>query len=191
MEHPDERRALQLQNRTSDASAMSLGGNLETGEFFNSSAVGWLLRLLFFPSGVLSLILIGLLLERGSRKVGANANTGDVDPDRQSEDVEKAFVAELERELERMCNALKIGKQRQKDLELCGRIDSSSCGYCLGEGGGCFGYVQLPCGHFHHAQCVRRAFGLRLYKCADCGDIIVNVECALRNLRNGQGRHTV
>lgn len=193
MPHPDELRDPRPQYFSTAAFAMTLGGDLHTGEFFNSSAVGWLLRLLFFPSGILSLLLIGLLLDRRCQRMSAKTSTSDDEHDEHDErsDSDKLFAAELEKELERVCYGLKIGKQRQKDLELCGRIDSTSCGYCLGEGGGCFGYVQLPCGHYHHTQCVRRALRHKLFKCADCGDAIVNIECALRNQKGSYGRYIV
>lgn len=190
MAPPDELGDKRRQHPHSCAFVMTFGGDLHTGEFFNSTAVGWLLRLLFFPSGILSLLLIALLLDRGPGKATAKASTSD-DECNEHSDSDRSFPAGLEKELERICNALKIGRQRQKDLELSGRIDSASCGYCLGEGGGCFGYVQLPCGHFHHAQCVRRALSQKLFKCADCGDTIVNVECALQKLKSSQGRYIV
>lgn len=167
---------------------MVLGGDSETGDFFTSTAVGWLLRLLFFPSGILSLLLIGLILHRGNNKRVKGDDAGERDG---KGGKEKMIFSALEKELERMCNGLAVGKQRQKDLELCGRIDSSSCGYCLGEGGDSFGYAQLPCGHFHHVQCVRRALRLRIFKCADCGDAIVNFDAIMWSMGRGATPHTV
>lgn len=84
----------------------------------------------------------------------------------------------MEEDIERICSSLKVQRMVQRELEKCGRIDSNSCGYCLGEGVDS-GYVKLPCGHYHHRSCVKFALRKGIIKCADCGDCIVKSKLLL------------
>lgn len=151
---------------------MRTQGGAKDGLFFDSSPVGWLMRLLFFPSGVISLFLIILLLKR------AQVNSKDERTLRnEAEDRDQSSAALRPKRMDdkrvrRLLDSLRIDRRRQKELQLSGRIDENSCGYCLGEGPLSLGYVQLPCGHFHHGHCFRRALRMNLIRCADCGDRI-------------------
>lgn len=180
--------------------------------FFDSGAFGWFLRLLFFPSGIVTLILIILLLKRsqhehrvaplpnepnshGLHSSGGDMMTSltvgrreDVRMDGMKSKAMSVFQisvpkSDFDKEIERMCSSLKVERGMQRELESCGRIDSNSCGYCFGEGGA-GGYVKLPCGHYHHSSCVRFAMRRGIVKCADCGDNILNLDKLLETIRS-------
>lgn len=155
--------------------------------FFDSSAVGWILRLLFFPSGVITLLLVVFLFKRTQQGHGGDVGVREKREVSLSAKSGAHFAVpkiDFDREIERVCSSFKIDGQLQRDLELCGRLDSNSCGYCLGEG--TFGgYVKLPCGHYHHRSCVRQALCMGVTKCIDCSDAILNVENFVETLGKG------
>lgn len=152
---------------------MRAKGGPNDGPFFDASPMGWLMRLLCFPSGIITLILVVLLLKR-SPTSNANGKNGHADcrSGRQGSRVP-------EKHLRRIFDSMRLARQRQRELELSGRIDENSCGYCLGEGPKTLGYVQLPCGHFHHGHCFRRALEMGLMRCADCGDHIPDLDTVI------------
>lgn len=164
--------------------AMRSPGDDRHGLFFDSTAMGWFLRLLFFPSGIITLILVLFLLKRGQQDHRVDGQTGQESEMYLSTGSDyRVSIPKIDydREIEQICKSLKVERHLQRELELCGRLDSNSCGYCLGEG--CFGgYLKLPCGHYHHRSCVRQAMRVGLVKCIDCGDSIINVEKLVDNL---------
>lgn len=144
---------------------------------FGTSAVAWFLQLLFFPSGLVTVMAMIAILKRSKYQI------------REDEKITKAArlqqrTSSLRRlrddEIEKVCSEYRIGMREQSALQRNGTIQENSCGVCMGIGKG--GYLQLPCGHYGHVRCVKQALQQDIATCADCGfsvksifDIVPNV----------------
>lgn len=131
---------------------------------FGRSAVAWFLQLLFFPSGLVTVMVMIAILKRSEYQL------------REDDKISKAGrlqqrTSSLRRlrddEIEKVCKEYRIGMREQSALQRDGTIQANSCGVCMGTGTG--GYLQLPCGHYAHVRCMRQALQQDIATCADCG----------------------
>lgn len=137
----------------------------EATGFFENTAVGWLLRLLFFPSGIVSLGLAVFFLKRGPVSPDNEGNVKKAGRLRLRENTLRRLQSE---EIIRVCKEYALPRKRQADLLKNGVLDGYKCGLCMG-GDQKKRYLQLPCGHFHHAECMNDALEQDLATCPECG----------------------
>lgn len=143
--------------------------SVSTTRIFDNSALGWLLSLLFFPSGIISLALIVVLLKRGDMKTAEEEQKDKIMRAGRLKIQSEKTVRKLRgEEIQRILLEHRVERGTQRELEKSGKINSETCGYCMGSGVG-NPYIHLPCGHFHHARCVKSALEQNLSACADCG----------------------
>lgn len=132
--------------------------------FFDDSATGWFLRLLFFPHGLIPLLLaIYLLTHR--RPVDNQATIKKAARLR----IRDGSLRRLHsHEIKQLCNTYSLSKKAQNALVKDGVLHPSTCGLCLGNA--CkTRFLQLPCSHYFHVRCLQEALEQDLASCAECG----------------------
>lgn len=134
-------------------------------EFFDASAVGWLMRLLFFPSGIISLALALFFLSRKPQEFSTENNVKKAAHLRLQDNSLRKLYSE---EIHRLCKEYGLPRKRQLDLQKNSVLDEYKCGLCIG-GDIKKKYMQLPCGHFHHVHCMKDALEQDLATCPECG----------------------
>lgn len=139
--------------------------NEDSLSFFDSSAIGWLMRLLFFPTGIISLALAVIFLKRGPRTADNEKNVKKAARLRIRESSLRRLRSD---EVKRVCKEYALPRKRQADLEKNGVLDGYKCGICMG-GETKKRYLQLPCGHFQHTICMNDALEQDLATCPECG----------------------
>lgn len=136
-----------------------------------SKVFEWIVSLFVFPSGIISVIIMLLIVRRSEKPLK-----------RAEENVKKAAglriqVSTLRRlredEISKVCKQFQLSSRRRAELQRAGKIDKYSCGMCMGEGRGAF--LQLPCGDLHHVGCMKRGLQQDLATCADCGFSVKSV----------------
>lgn len=128
-------------------------GHASSEKLFDASAVGWLLRLLFFPSGLVTLSFAVFLLRRAPRAPEAA--------------VRQAARLRLEGTLRRLRPDEVARVCEQYALPRAARLAHDACPLCIGGGSGRF--AQLPCAHVMHVGCLRDALKQDLATCPECG----------------------
>lgn len=138
----------------------------EAQETFGHGPTAWLLRLLFFPSGIITLTLLLIVLRR-------HESTGE-----ESSKIKAAGRLTIREgglralrpdEIKRVCTEYAVSSRRLGELEKMEQGDGigSICGFCLDIQK--YKLLQWPCGHIHHAKCVKEALQQDIATCADCG----------------------
>lgn len=133
--------------------------------FFDPSPVGWLMRLLFFPTGIISLTLTIIFLMRGSRGLDNEKNVKKAGRLRLREGSLRRLRSD---EIKLVCKEYMLPRKRQADLEKNNVLDGYKCGLCMG-GQTKRRYLQLQCGHFQHTVCMNDALEQDLATCPECG----------------------
>lgn len=127
-------------------------------EIFDKTAVGWVLRVMFFPSGFVCLLLVLILLKR-SEVNGKNKDKEGV--------VKKAARYRQNKSSGRRLSECEIERVMEEYLTRRRGQEEGQCGICLGRLK--WFCIQLPCGHYHHGVCMKEALRQDVTTCADCG----------------------
>lgn len=140
---------------------------VDSGNFgyFNDTAVGWLMKMLFFPSGIISL---GLALFFLARKAPEASNEKNIKKAGHLLLQDNSLRRLNSDEIHRLCKEYALPRKRQVELQKNGVLDGYKCGLCIG-GDVKKKYLQLPCGHFHHVYCLEDALEQDLATCPECG----------------------
>lgn len=131
-------------------------------KYFDTSPSGILMRLLFFPSGLVTLLVVIMLLRRlpteEDPKVKKAARL------RLSDGTQRRLSAD---EINRVCAQYAITRGNQASMEKEGSLKKDECPLCMSGGTGRF--AGLPCGHYMHLECLKAALEQDFANCPECG----------------------